>query len=233
MLSGKTYSVQHKMNPYPFLEELARNNNRPWFQANKERYEALRLEWYQHVERVIAAMSQWEPAMSHRTARDCTFRIYRDTRFSPDKTPYKTHLSAVLSPYGRNMQRAGYYIQLDIDDAESGIYGGLWCPDAAVLRKMRKAIVDNIEEFEDILNEPELRRLYPQWLGRMLKTAPKGWPKDHPNIELLRLTEYGKGLSLPRQFFLKPDWPERIAELMRPLKPLIDFLNYSIDEEID
>jgi uncharacterized protein (TIGR02453 family) len=220
------------MNPYPFLEELAQNNNRPWFQANKERYEALRAEWYDHLERIIAAMSQWEPEMARRTARDCAFRIYRDTRFSPDKTPYKTYLSAAMSPYGRNLKRAGYYIQLDICDEESGIYGGLWCPEAPMLRKLRNAIVDNIEEFESIINEPELKRLYPNWIGRALKTAPKGWPKDHPQIELLRLTDYGKGLNLSRDFYLSPDWPERIAELMRPLKPLIDFLNYSIDEEL-
>jgi uncharacterized protein (DUF2461 family) len=101
-----------------------------------------------------------------------------------------------------------------------------------MLRKLRNAIVDNIEEFESIINEPELKRLYPNWIGRALKTAPKGWPKDHPQIELLRLTDYGKGLNLSRDFYLSPDWPERIAELMRPLKPLIDFLNYSIDEEL-
>jgi uncharacterized protein (TIGR02453 family) len=217
---------------YQYLEDLAQNNNRPWFQTNRERYDAVREQWLCDIDRTLTAMSEWEPKMAYLSAKDCAYRIYRDTRFSPDKTPYKTFLSAALSPYGRKTNRAGYYVQMDIRDDESGVYGGLWCPDSQMLRKLRNAIVDNIEEFEDILHEPDLQRLYPDWIGGSLKTIPKGWRKDHPQADLLRLTAYGKGHMVGRDFFLSPDWPARVANLLKPLKPLIDFLNYSLDEEL-
>lgn len=213
---------------FEFLDRLAENNNRPWFQAHKAEFDRLRLQWYDDIDRLIAACSQWEPAYAWLNGKDCSFRIYRDTRFSPDKTPYKTYFSAALTPLGKSSHLAGMYIAAGKGDC--GIYGGLWAPDRDVLRKMRRAIVDNIEEFEEILNEPELRRLYPGWWGETLKTVPKGWPKDHPQAKYLRLLHYGKELDLSPEFFADPDWPVRAAELMRPLKPLIDFLNYSMTE---
>ena len=100
-----------------------------------------------------------------------------------------------------------------------------------IFSKMRHAIVDNIEELEEILAAPELQRLYPGWCGNALKTIPKGWPKDHPQAPLLRLLDYGKEHELDIRFFDDPAWPERCSELMRPLKPLVDFINYSLYEE--
>lgn len=214
---------------FDFLTQLAENNNRPWFQAHKERFDELRRQWYADIDRLIAACSEWEPAYRWLSGKDCSFRIYRDTRFSPDKTPYKTYFSAGLSPRGKSSDMAGFYISAGLGDC--GIYGGLWAPPSDVLKKMRRAIVDNIEEFEEILSEPELARLYPDWWGETLKTVPKGWPKDHPQAPLLRLLHYGKEMPLKPDFFASPDWPEQAAALMRPLKPLIDFLNYSLFEE--
>lgn len=127
---------------------------------------------------------------------------------------------------------AGWYIQAGFTRAESGIFGGLWAPDAAQLRKLRRAIVDNIEEFEEIINEPRLASLYPGWWGPTLKTAPKGWDKTHPQIHFLRLLHYGREMPVDPEFFEDSAWPERAADLMRPLKPLNDFLNYSLAEEV-
>ena len=101
-----------------------------------------------------------------------------------------------------------------------------------MLAKLRRAIVDNVEEFEEIVNAPELRKLYPGWLGETLKTAPKGWPKDHPQIEYLRLKYYGKFHHCDRRYFESERWYERASEDFRVLKPLIDFLNYSYDEDV-
>lgn len=216
---------------FDFLAELELNNNREWFNARKPRWEELRAEWIAGLDRMVAAMGAWWPELAHVSGRDCAYRIYRDTRFSPDKTPYKTYVSASISPVGRRTHDAAFYIQAGPGrPGDTGLYGGLWCPDAAMLRKLRHAIVDNIEEFEEIINAPKVRRLYPGWCGSALKTIPKGWNRNHPQAELLRLKDYGKWHPLALDFFDDPSWPERAADLLRPLKPFVDFLNYSLHE---
>ncbi len=217
---------------FGFLRELAANNNRPWFQANKDRFDSLRSLWLDDLQRLIDLMALWEPGMAGMTARQSAYRIYRDTRFSSDKTPYKVYFSASMSPAGRRMEHyGGYYLQMDIRPGESGFYGGIWQPDPASLKKLRNAIIDNIEEFEEILHQPDMMKLYPGWVGERLKSAPKGWAKDHPQIELLRLKDYGKFHPCGENFFHTPDWPERAADMMHVLKPLVDFLNYSLEED--
>ncbi len=215
---------------YDFLRRLRDNNNRPWFQAHKSEYQELREAWLEDVDRMIAAMAVWEPDVMGQSAKDCAYRIYRDTRFSPDKTPYKIYFSAAVSPYGKSAMRAGYYLEIGLRPGGSGLYGGLYCPDTKILKKIRNAIVDNIEEFEEIVNEPRMQRVFPGWIGEKLKTIPKGWPKDHPQAPLLRLKDYGKMHFCDEAFFADTSWPEKAAEIFALLKPFNDFLNYSIDE---
>lgn len=213
---------------FTYLEELRDNNNRGWFAANRARFDALRADFIAYLQRMINVMALSEPSLRHLDAKDAIYRIYRDTRFSPDKTPYKTYFSALISPAGRHTERACWY--LHVGAGECALYGGLWTPDSKVLRKVRKAIIDNVEEFRAITETPEIERLYPGWYGRKLKTAPQGYSKDHPDIDLLRLTEFGKCHELSRDFFADPQWPEKAAGMAMLLKPMIDFLNYSIDE---
>lgn len=213
---------------FAFLDRLAANNNREWFAANKAEYDRLRDMWTEKLQELLDAMALYDGSLAHVSAKDCLYRIYRDTRFSSDKTPYKTHFAALLSPTGRHCDRACYYIHLGAD--ECAIYSGVWCPEPRVLKKLRKAIVDNIEEFRSIVETPEIEATFPGWWGRKLKTAPKGYDRDHPDIEYLRLTEYGKCCELDREFFERPDWIAETARRLALLKPMNDFLNYSIDE---
>lgn len=219
------------MTPIPFLEQLAANNNRPWFQQHKAEYDEVRAGWLADLDRFIAACSVWEPAYGRFSGADAAYRIYRDTRFSPDKTPYKTYFSAALTPRGRKAAMAGLYISAGVTPGNNGLWGGLWCPDAAALRKMRHAIVDNIEEWEEILAAPAMQRDYSGWCGNSLKTIPKGWERDHPQARYLRLLDYGKEYPVDTSFWDDPAWPERAAALVEPLKPLLDFINYSLFEE--
>lgn len=218
---------------YGFFNELAANNDRVWFAANKERWEELRKGWMDDVDLLLARMSQWEPRFSHLSAKDCVYRIYRDVRFSQDKSPYKTWVCAGFNLYGRNSHNGGYYIQAGPDGdsgyAFSGLFGGVWCPDSAMLRKLRKAITDNIEEFRDIIGNPRLEKYFPGWTGDKLKTAPKGWDKNHPDADLLRLKEFGKACHCDEAFFTG-DWTIEASRRLELLKPLVDFLNYSIEE---
>ncbi len=221
---------------YDFLSRLQANNNREWFRANKTEYDALREQWLADIDRLIADMTQWWPQLAGLSAKQCAYRIYRDTRFSQDKSPLKDFFSAGFSPLGRKAHDAGYYLQMGpgrfSSEVESGLYGGVWCPEPAVLKKLRKAIVDNIEEFEEIVNEPRLAKNFPGWCASsMLKTVPKGYDKNHPQAHLLRLRDYGKFMPAPMEYFTDPSWPERTSEFFSVLKPLIDFLDYSINEE--
>lgn len=215
---------------YAFLNQLAANNNREWFADHKQEYLELRALWETDINRLIGYMSEWEPRLSHLTAKTSAYRIYRDIRFSPDKTPFKTHFSAAFSQYGKSTHRACYYLHMD-PTAESGVYGGLWCPDSQMLRKLRKAIVDNVEEFESIINNPELEKVYPGWYGGRLKTVPKGYDRNHPLAEYLRLKEYGRFAPVAPKVFYDPAWPEIISGKFHVIRSLIEFLNYSIDEE--
>ncbi len=217
---------------YDFLERVAQNNSRAWLAANRKEYDSLRAQWADNLQRLIDAMTTWNPGMRSQTPQSATYRFYRDTRFSLDKSPLKTYFSALLSPYGRKSPLAGYYIQVDCRENENGLYAGLWMPDAGFLTKMRHAIVDNIEEFEDILQSPTLKAHWAWYAAsNTLKTAPKGWPKDHPQIEYLRKRDYGLFCQCDRDFFRRPDWPERAADLFRHCRPFVDFINYSLTEE--
>lgn len=216
---------------YRFFEELKENNDRTWFAANRERYDELRALWMADLDRMIAVMAEHDPSLRGQTARSSAYRIYRDTRFSPDKTPFKLYFSAAVTDRGRKSCRAGYYLHMGLPGAlDSGLYGGVWQPDSRMLTKLRHAMVDNIEEFTEIIDSPAMLREFPGWCGDRLRTAPKGWDRNHPQIELLRLKDIGKFHACDRAFFLDPSWPERAANLFGILKPFNDFLNYSIDE---
>ena len=214
---------------YDFISQLAANNDRAWFAEHKGRYEEVRAYWLSQVQRLIDALVVEEPALRHLEAKDCAYRIYRDTRFSLDKTPYKRYFSALISPRGRHFDGACHYFHFGVD--EMALYSGLWSPESKVLKKVRKAIIDNVEEFRSIVETPEILEAFPDWWGPQLKTAPKGYDRNHPDIDLLRLTEYGRCHSLSLAFFDNPEWPAEVARLLSLLRPMNDFLNYSIEEE--
>lgn len=217
---------------YDFLGQLSVNNERNWFKSHKDVYDRLRELWLEDLGRLIGDMSEWEPSLRHLDPRRAAYRIYRDTRFSADKTPYKTYFSASMAPGAeQGAHHVGYYLQIGInDDGLTGLYAGIWCPEAPVLNKLRHAIVDNIEEWEAIMNEPTLRNSFQVVTTGSLKTAPKGWPKDHPQIEWLRMRDFGLEAPVGSQFFLDNDWPQKTSQLFRLTKPMIDFLDYSINE---
>ncbi len=219
------------MNPYPFFEALEADNTREFFAAHRAEYDAIRAEWIEgmhHVQNMV--VPSWEEI---RYSEPRTFRIYRDVRFSLDKRPFKTHIGSTFAPPGPNdAHRVGVYVECGIPDSDSGVFGGIWAPDTRTLTKLRRAIVDNIEEWEEIIHDPKMTRLFPDWFGERLKTAPKGWPKDHPQIEYLRLKHIGRESHLTRQQFASKNWTELIAERIEAIVPMLRFLDYSLNEEL-
>lgn len=219
---------------FDFFDELAVNNDRVWFAANKHRYDHLRALWLDDVDKMISFMAQWDGRLASASAKRAAYRIYRDTRFSLDKTPYKTHFACALFPSGKRDVGAGYYLQLGQGKMEGqGLYSGIWCPPSPQLAKLRRAIVDNIEEFSEIISDPELTHYFPDWVGDTLKTIPKGYDRNHPQAELLRRKDFGREDPVDRSFFLNPEWPRESAKIFEKAARLVEFINYSLFEEDD
>ena len=218
-------------NPFLFFEQLRDNNNREWFAAHKTEYEEIRVWWTDGMEKVRVLVADEWPEAKYGILK--TFRIYRDTRFSLDKTPYKTHIGSTLAPPGAyNVHSSGFYIELGLPIDDSGVFAGIWAPESKELAKLRRAIVDNIDEWEDIVNAPAFVKYFPKWFGERLKTAPKGWPKDHPQIEYLRLKHLGRQAAMSRRQFLSEKWCDEIAVRIKAALPLVQFLDYSLNEEL-
>lgn len=218
---------------YDFLTRLDANNNRDWFKQHKAEWDDLRLQWIDDINLLIARISNWEPRFKTLDAKDCIFRIYRDIRFKSDKSPYKTWVCAGISIYGKNSHNGGYYVQAGpeshLSDSFSGLFGGVWLPETNVLNKLRKAIVDNYDEFSDIIHNPKMLKYFPNWTGYKLKRVPRGFDTNAPYAELMKLKEFGRANDCNQKFF-EGDWTSRASERLETLKPLVDFLNYSIEE---
>ncbi|MBQ8530320.1 MAG: DUF2461 domain-containing protein [Parabacteroides sp.] len=212
-----------------FLKELQVNNNREWFQANKSRYDVLRKNFIENVQLLIDRIGLFDPEVAGLDAKDCLFRIYRDIRFSPDKTPYKRHFAAyIASCGGRGSERGGYYIHLEPGGCM--LSGGVWCPPPVLLKMLRKDIYENIEELVEILENPQFKKTYPVMEGEVLKRMPVGYPSDFEYGEILRHKDFCVASYKPDEYFFTPDWLDKVVEDFKLLYPFNRFLNYTVDE---
>lgn len=206
-----------------FLRQLASNNDRTWFKSHKDTYDALRGPWEQDMGRLIELVSVFDPQARGLTIRDCVYRIYRDIRFSRDKSPYKTYFSGVIGKGGRHTVQSCYYVHFGVN--EMMLCGGIWWPERHILDKLRGLIDAEQEEFLDIVGNPEITSRF-QWMSQSLKTIPKGYPKDHPMAQYLKMKEYLLVKRVDEDYFDCDDWVERVAADLQPLKPMHDFFNY-------
>lgn len=212
-----------------FLRELKENNNREWFAAHKARYNQLKAGFDAMVEELIGRIALWDEEVKNLSARDCVYRIYRDVRFSPDKSPYKTHFGAYICGFrGRNSGRCGYYLHIEPGNCLMG--GGCYCPEPALLKRLRQDIYDNIEEFTSILRHPDFRTEFPEIDAEgKLKKVPAPFPADFPEADLLKYKHYGVVSVKPEGWFKTPDVLEKADAVFRIMSPFNRFLNYTID----
>ena len=214
-----------------FLKALAENNNREWFAAHRNEYLEAKDTFEHLVEKLIPIVLEIDPAVGHLEIKDCTYRIYRDIRFSPDKRPYKTHIGAYINRRGKKSPYAGYYIHLD--PTHGSLWGGgLYCPDADTLRAVRMDIYDNIDEFLVLNNSLEKSGFV---LSRedSLKKIPAGFPRDFPHGEFLKMKHYD--MYRPITDDVLCDENRLIEETRRAfaaMMPMNRFLNYTIDETL-
>ncbi|MFZ7122370.1 MAG: DUF2461 domain-containing protein, partial [Bacteroidota bacterium] len=164
---------------FAFLKALKKNNNRDWFNDHKSEYENAKDNVLGFIQELVVAFSTFDSSLRGLEAKDCLFRIYRDTRFSKDKTPYKTNLGASINAGGKKSMGPGYYVHLE--PGGSFIAGGIWMPPADEVKKIRQEIDYNGKDLKKILTKPSFKKAF-GGLSRehALKTAPKGYPKDHP-----------------------------------------------------
>ena len=220
-------------NTLDFLSELKENNDRTWFNEHKNEYESARKEFEQICYSLILKIGVFDEDIKHVDVKDCVFRIYRDIRFSNDKTPYKTHFGAfIASAGGRKSNRGGYYLHLD--PAGSFLSVGVWCPPPAVLKAIRQSIYYNIEEFNEIRSDKDFIRLFKNsfYEEDKLKTVPQGFSKDFKDAELLKLKHFLVSYDLDQNMLFSNDFVSEIASIAEKSYPFIRFLNYTVDEVV-
>ena len=211
-----------------FLSDLKQNNNRDWFQKNKDKYENAKSMFFELVDILIMKINEFDPSIGVLPAKDCVFRIYKDVRFSKDKTPYKTNMGAYIARGGRKTNLAGYYLQIEPGASFAG--GGIYRPHPDILKAVRSEISENAASFKSILNKPAFKTVFPEFYGEKLKTAPHGFDKNHPDIDLLRNKSYTVIKSLSDKDLTDSSFLEKLIEIFKIQKPFNDFLNACISQ---
>ena len=211
-----------------FLKQLSENNNREWFNENKATYLACNKEVENAVVKLVHKINNFDPSIGNLEPKDSMFRIYRDVRFSHDKSPYKTNMGAVFAQGGRKSTKGCYYMHIEPNDCFIG--GGIYMPETAVLKLLRKEIYYNAEEFKKILNGKDFKNMFPSGLGGdKLVKAPKDFPADFPDIELLKHKHYFVWHQVADSDLSSKDYLNKVVEVFKLVKPFNDFLNRAIE----
>ena len=215
-----------------FLEDLKANNNRDWFLDNKKRYEVFKKDYHQLVIDFLDAMKPLDSSLEMLEVKNCTFRINRDIRFSKDKSPYKSYIGVWLSSGVKGQNRSGYYIH--IEKGSSFIAGGFYCPEADDLKKVRKEIAYFYEDLEEILDEKYFKKEFEDFdrnESNLLKNPPRGYEKDHPAIEFLKLKSFETSQKFDINELTNKDFVSKMSKKLILLKPLNDFINRALTAE--
>ena len=228
-----------------FLRQVMANNNREWFQEHKKEYEAARAEFERGVQQALERIVTFDPEIAHVQVKDCTYRFYRDTRFSADKSPYKNHMGAYINAKSKKALRGGYYMHLEPGHCLLAV-GNYWLP-TNILTSCRNEIMANTTEWLRCVESEEFMTYFgsdetggaqdtdswdlPQGFGlTKLKTCPAGYPKDWPHVNYLRLKDYCSWHAVSDTFFEGDGWLDEMERIFRAAKPMMDFMNAVIDD---
>jgi len=212
-----------------FLTELQQHNYREWFHAHKAEYKDLEEEFHVFVEQLILGIASFDPTVKNLSIKDCTYRIYRDTRFSKDKTPYKTHIGTYICPGGKKSGNAGYYFH--IEPQGEGLLGGnllstgIYMPDKLALQSIREDIAYKGEEFLSAVKKAKGFQLD---MSNSLSRVPVGFNADNPYSEYLKLKDVYMIKMLDNQSLLSPDLLENIVEDFKSTLSFNNFLNRAV-----
>ena len=209
---------------FEFLKNLQQNNNRDWFTENKSVYEKHHIETINFADAVLNEMRKHDNIETI-SGKKSLMRIYRDVRFSKDKSPYKTNWGIGYSR-ATKLLRGGYYVHLA--PGESFVGGGFWNPEPADLQRMRKEISLSPKEFRAILNDKTFKNTFGELQGEKLKTVPKGFEKDHPALDLLQFKQYLISRKFTDKEVTAPDFYKKVNETFKAMRPFFDFMSTAL-----
>lgn len=207
---------------FKFLQDLEKNNDRDWFTANKKTYEKFHQEMITFADELLAMMNQHD-TIETESGKKSLFRIYRDVRFSKDKSPYKTHWSGGFTR-ATKLRRGGYYFHVQTG-GQSFIGGGFWAPSKEDLQRIREEIVVNGSEMRDLITAKDFVDTFGTLDGEQLKKAPKGFDADHPDIDLLRYKQFIFGRQFTDEEVLSPNFIHVANETFQKMRPFFDFMS--------
>ncbi|WP_167604606.1 DUF2461 domain-containing protein [Maribellus sediminis] len=210
-----------------FLKELAANNNREWFQDNKKWYDQSREKVLFLTDVLINEIGKFDPEVRGLQPKDCMFRIFRDVRFSHDKRPYKTNFGSFICKGGRKSMNPGYYFHLEPGGCFVG--GGIYMPPAEPLRTIRSFMADHAEEFLEFTQDPDFKKDFPEMYDDRLKTAPKGFPKDHEHMDLLRYKSFIYSKTFSDKVVKSDKYIETMVDTFHQLYPVNSFLYRALE----
>jgi uncharacterized protein (TIGR02453 family) len=220
-----------KINPetLQFLISLKTNNHRDWFHAHKAEADKARKNYEEFANVLLENLKSFDPSLQNLETKQCIFRIYRDVRFSHNKEPYKTHFGVYFAKNGgKNSHLAGYYFHLDPEESFFG--GGIYMPLPEYLKAIRKEIYYQIDEFKAILETPAFKKYYDGIENiEKLKKPPVDFPKDFPDVELLKNKHFFGSHYFNPEDALKEDFSTCVSNGFKAVKPLVDFINFSIE----
>ena len=210
-----------------FLRSLARNNNREWFNDNKKSYQESLEIFRAFAAELLTGMSTFDPSLGGLASKDTIFRIYKDVRFSKDKSPYKTHFGCWMTKGGRKSTDAGYYFHLEPDN--SFMAAGVWMPPKEQLSLIRQEIVFNPDAYLKVINDPVISKGYERG-GKedMLKKGPMGFPKDFEHLEEIKYKHYIFSKNYKNEEILTKKFPEKVVLDYQGLFPLVQYLNLAM-----
>ncbi len=211
-----------------FLSDLQKNNHKEWMDQNKSRYQQAKIEFENLVKVLIDRIALFDESIAGIQPKNCIFRLNRDIRFSNDKRPYKENMGAFITREGKKGVDGGYYIH--IQHGQSMLAGGTYMPPADVLKKIRQEIDYNPDPLLNFMKGKPFQKYFGEFEGEKLKTAPKGYPADHPNIELLNLKSLIVTHSLTDDQVISDHLVSYTSEVFSAMKPLNDFLKVAINE---
>lgn len=213
-----------------YIKKLSKNNNKPWFEEHRDEYVKAREDFEKFVSGLIKKVGLFDEDIKELSPKDCIFRLYRDVRFSKDKTPYKTHFGASFDKGGRKSIYAGYYFHIEPGN-KSFAGGGIWMPMAPEIKKIRQEIDYNLEEFQKIISDKKFKKEYGQLDDAdevKLKTLPRGYEKDNPATEFIKLKSILALKNIPDEELTKPTLLNNTVKTFEALMPLIKFINHSL-----
>lgn len=214
-------SAKLSANTFTFIQDLKANNNRPWFNEHKERYLAAQAEMIDLATELMDKMNTHD-VLEPTLPKKAIFRIYRDVRFSKNKDPYKTHLSGSFVRASK-WRRGGYYFH--IEPGNSFLAGGFWAPERDDLKRIRAEIATDADPLREIITAPLFVKHFGELSGDKLKTAPRGYDKNHPDIDLLRYKQFLLYQPFTDKEVLQADLAQKMSDGFKAMRPFLDYMS--------